>query len=45
MKKIGGKYAQGPAWSEFVVSDERVITGQNPASAKAIGEEVLKHKW
>lgn len=29
-------------WLEFAVADQRVITGQNPASGKAVAESVLK---
>jgi len=29
-------------WGAFVVSDGRVVTGQNPASAHGVGEEVVR---
>lgn len=29
-------------WGSFVVEDDRVITGQNPASAHAVGEAIVK---
>lgn len=43
LQKRGAKY--GKAWSAFsthVVEDGRLITGQNPASAAAVGEAVVK---
>ncbi|MFT6051046.1 MAG: putative intracellular protease/amidase [Halioglobus sp.] len=30
-------------WGSFVIEDDRVITGQNPASAHAVGEAIVKH--
>jgi putative intracellular protease/amidase len=38
----GAKFVKTGLWKEFVVVDERLVTGQNPASAKKVGEEVLK---
>ncbi len=39
----GGKFVKAAdPWAEKVVVDGRLITGQNPASAKAIGEAILK---
>tara|TARA_R110001583_G_scaffold112917_6_gene263122 strand:- start:18 stop:695 length:678 start_codon:yes stop_codon:yes gene_type:complete len=29
-------------WGVFVIEDDRVITGQNPTSAKAVGEAIVK---
>jgi len=29
-------------WGSFVIEDDRVITGQNPASAHAVGEAIVK---
>ena len=29
-------------WGTFVIEDDRVITGQNPASAHAVGEAIVK---
>lgn len=37
LKKIGGKYTKAPAYKSHVVVDGRLITGQNPASAEAVG--------
>lgn len=38
----GGIYQKTAAWKEYVVVDGRLITGQNPQSAHAVGEAVLK---
>ncbi|MGL5868468.1 type 1 glutamine amidotransferase domain-containing protein [Clostridium chrysemydis] len=42
LKNRGANYVKGADWSEFSVSDNRVITGQNPASGAAVAREVLK---
>ncbi len=36
------QYNKMQPWSEFVVTDGRVITGQNPASAHAVAQAVVK---
>ncbi|GCD12157.1 hypothetical protein Ctaglu_37800 [Clostridium tagluense] len=38
----GAKYVKGSDWSEFAVSDNRIITRQNPTSGAAVAKEVLK---
>lgn len=38
----GGKYQKAGLWETFVLSDQRLVTGQNPASATAVGTEMLK---
>ncbi len=38
----GANYIKGADWSEFAVSDNRIVTGQNPASGAAVAKEVLK---
>ncbi len=40
--KRGANYVKGDDWTEFAVSDNRIITGQNPASGAAVAKEVLK---
>ncbi|WP_432200139.1 type 1 glutamine amidotransferase domain-containing protein [Erythrobacter sp. W53] len=40
--RIAGRYSKVQPWQVFVVEDGRVITGQNPASAHAVGEAVVK---
>lgn len=43
IKKLGGKYTKAEAaWEPKVVVDGHLITGQNPASAKGVGEAILK---
>ncbi|MNJ85143.1 Molecular chaperone Hsp31 and glyoxalase 3 [compost metagenome] len=42
MKKQGGIYEKSAPWSEHVTVDGRLITGQNPQSAKAVGEAIKK---
>lgn len=38
----GAVQAPAPAWSEHVITDERLVTGQNPASAYGVARAVLK---
>ncbi|MBX9690240.1 MAG: type 1 glutamine amidotransferase domain-containing protein [Candidatus Obscuribacterales bacterium] len=38
----GAKFEKAPLWQEKVVSDGHLITGQNPASAKGVGEAITK---
>jgi putative intracellular protease/amidase len=38
----GATFEKAGLWQEKVVVDGRLITGQNPASAKKVGEELLK---
>lgn len=42
LKKRGGIYEKSGPWQEHVVVDQRLITGQNPQSAKAVGEALKK---
>ncbi|KAH7345133.1 class I glutamine amidotransferase-like protein [Rhizoctonia solani] len=43
IKELGGKYTKAEkAWDPKVIVDGHVITGQNPASAKGVGEAILK---
>ncbi|KAL6299728.1 class I glutamine amidotransferase-like protein, partial [Sparassis latifolia] len=39
---LGGKYEKAAPWGAKVVVDGKLITGQNPASAKGVGEAILK---
>jgi len=41
-KISGGKFVKAEPWAEKVVVSGRIITGQNPASATAVGEAILK---
>lgn len=38
----GAIFEKSAPWQKHVVADQRIVTGQNPASAKAVGEEMLK---
>ncbi len=38
----GAKFEKSGNWQTHVVTDQRLITGQNPQSAKAVGEAMLK---
>lgn len=37
----GARFEKSGLWQEHVVTDQRVVTGQNPQSAHAVGEAVL----
>ena len=38
----GAKHIYGKPWEENVVVDNRLITGQNPASAKKVAQQIIK---
>ena len=42
LKKAGAVFEEAKPWQEKVVVDKRIVTGQNPASASKLGEEVVK---
>lgn len=42
LKRLGGLYEKVANWVPFVVTDERLVTGQNPASSKPGAEALLK---
>jgi putative intracellular protease/amidase len=42
LKKNGAQYERGPLWQSYVVTDGRLVTGQNPASSEAAAEDVLR---
>ncbi len=37
----GAQFEKSGLWQQHVVTDQRVVTGQNPQSAKAVGEAIL----
>ena len=41
LKENGGDYSKGPDWQSYVVSDDNLITGQNPASSEEAARELL----
>ena len=43
LARNAGRYNKVQPWNTFVVEDERVITGQNPASAHAVAQAIVKH--
>jgi putative intracellular protease/amidase len=42
LKRAGGNYVGKPNWQANVVVDERLVTGQNPASAREVAEAIVK---
>jgi len=42
LKKGGGIYSKGPDWSEHMVVDGKLVTGQNPASSEAAARALLE---
>lgn len=42
LTEVGAKYNAGEAWASTVRTAERLVTGQNPASAKAAAEAVCE---
>ncbi|MCK5881922.1 MAG: type 1 glutamine amidotransferase domain-containing protein [Sinobacterium sp.] len=42
LTRVAAQYRKVQPWQEFVVEDGRLITGQNPGSAKAVGEAIVK---
>lgn len=42
LKERGAIFDKSGLWQNHVVADGRLITGQNPQSAKSVGEEILK---
>ncbi|KAF7290357.1 DJ-1 protein-PfpI domain-containing protein [Mycena chlorophos] len=43
MKQVGAKYEKAAeAWGSHIVVDGTLITGQNPASGRGVGEAILK---
>jgi putative intracellular protease/amidase len=42
LKQRGAKYSSAAPWQAYVVTDGRLVTGQNPASAKGVAESVIK---
>ena len=42
LKERGGRYEKGPDWAPFVITDGKLITGQNPASSEAAAKALLQ---
>ncbi|KKO45661.1 thiamine biosynthesis protein ThiJ [Arsukibacterium ikkense] len=43
LARAAKQYRKGQPWGELVIEDNRVITGQNPASAHAVAAALVKH--
>lgn len=41
LKANGGKYEKGADWASFVVTDGKLVTGQNPASSEEAARKLL----
>jgi putative intracellular protease/amidase len=42
LNDLGAIYVEGKAWQENVVIEGRLITGQNPASAKKVAQSIIE---
>ena len=42
LKAEGGNYQRGEPWKSFVVQDQRIVSGQNPASSSAVAQQVVE---
>ena len=42
LKANGGQYSKGADWSSYVLTDGKLVTGQNPASSREAAEALLK---
>lgn len=42
LKRVGGLYEKAPDWESFTITDDRIVTGQNPASSTAAAKAVLE---
>ncbi len=43
LTRNSARYNKLQPWQEFVMEDDRVITGQNPSSAHAVAQALVKH--
>lgn len=42
LRERGAEFVGAPNWQANVVADGRLVTGQNPASATGVGEEIVR---
>jgi putative intracellular protease/amidase len=42
LKENGGQYSKGPDWQSYVLTDGKLITGQNPASSEEGAKALIK---
>jgi putative intracellular protease/amidase len=40
-KALGGLYEKGPDWAPYIVTDQKLVTGQNPASSEGVAQALL----
>jgi putative intracellular protease/amidase len=40
--EVGIEFSRGPVWQPYIVTDRNLLTGQNPQSAEALAERLLK---
>ena len=43
LARNAARYSKVQPWQEFVIVDDRVITGQNPTSAHGVGRAIVEH--
>ncbi|MEF1213610.1 type 1 glutamine amidotransferase domain-containing protein, partial [Vibrio alginolyticus] len=43
LARSAARYSKVQPWQEFVIVDDRVITGQNPTSAHGVGRAIVEH--
>lgn len=41
LKQNGGDYSRGADWASYVLTDGKLVTGQNPASSEGAAEALL----
>ena len=41
-QKLGAAYEKGPDWAPFLITDGKLITGQNPASSEAVAKALIE---
>jgi putative intracellular protease/amidase len=41
LNENGADYTKGADWESYVVVDDKLVTGQNPASSKETAEKLL----
>jgi putative intracellular protease/amidase len=42
LKRVGGRYKKAADWESFTITDDRIITGQNPASSSAAAKALMQ---
>ena len=42
LKELGGRYEKAADWTSFVITDGKLVTGQNPASSEAAAKALLQ---